>query len=384
MRRVWLGAVALGVVVACTFDEKAIAVPPPQVVVHAVLDPGVQAQQVLVERTLSGTVDIRKNQRFDADDPINTGGGVPISGAAVTITGPDGTFIASEALEPEKGRAYGAGRYVTPFGTFVRPGASYVLRVRTPDGTVVTGRTTVPTSSTLGTSSRVDLFNRDHDSVRIAWRGVAGARSYLVRAESPFGPFLIFTDSTHVTLDGDLRNYFASSLERVFIPGARQRVTVSAVDSNFFDYYRSRNDPFTGSGIINRLEGGIGLFGAAMIIGGRTVDVVQDVREPSFEGLWDGAGSPPPFVDVFRLYVETPGETAALSGWYARDRVSGNTEGLIGTRTKGRVVLQFVANQNAADTVAVFSGEQRGDSLIGTFSGVTGRVLFIKRPSQSQ
>jgi len=58
-------------------------------------------------------------------------------------------------------------------------------------------------------------------------------------------------------------------------------------------------------------------------------------------------------------------------------------EGMIGTRTKGRIVLEFLANQSAIDSVAVFSGEQRGDSLVGTFLGVTGRVIFLKRPSQS-
>jgi hypothetical protein len=57
---------------------------------------------------------------------------------------------------------------------------------------------------------------------------------------------------------------------------------------------------------------------------------------------------------------------------------------MIGSRTKGRVVLEFLANQAAVDTVAVFSGEQRGDSLIGSFVGVTGRVVFLKRPSQAQ
>jgi hypothetical protein len=56
---------------------------------------------------------------------------------------------------------------------------------------------------------------------------------------------------------------------------------------------------------------------------------------------------------------------------------------MIGSRTKGRVVLQFLANQQAVDTVAVFSGEQRGDSLVGAFVGVPGRVVFLKRSSQS-
>jgi hypothetical protein len=46
-------------------------------------------------------------------------------------------------------------------------------------------------------------------------------------------------------------------------------------------------------------------------------------------------------------------------------------------------VLEFLANHAAIDTVGVFSGEQRGDSLIGTFSGVSGRVVFLKRGSQS-
>ena len=118
------------------------------------------------------------------------------------------------------------------------------------DGAEVSGSTVVPDISPVVAGSRVDVFNRDRDSVRLTWRSATGARSYLVRVESPFGAFLQFTDSTNVTLDGELRNYFASSLERVFIPGFRQRVSIAAVDSNYFDYYRSRNDPFTGSGII--------------------------------------------------------------------------------------------------------------------------------------
>jgi hypothetical protein len=88
-------------------------------------------------------------------------------------------------------------------------------------------------------------------------------------------------------------------------------------------------------------------------------------------------------VDLFRVFVEWTCVLGALRGWFARVRASGTLEGMIGTRTNGRVVLEFLANQAAVDTVGVFSGEQRGDSLIGTFNGVTGRVVFLKRPSQS-
>jgi Domain of unknown function (DUF4249) len=390
MRRaalVRLGAVTLCVAAACTFDEKAIAVQPPQVVVHAVLDPGTQEQEVLVERTLSGSMDIRKDQRFDPEDPINTGSGIPVSGAEVTITGPDGTLTGFEAPVTGRSPSYSSGRYLVVFGGGgsppLRRAGRYQLRVRTPDGAVVTGTTVVPDIAPVGVGARLDLFNRDRDSLRLTWRSVAGARAYFVRVESPFGAFLLFTDSTHITLDGDLRNYFATSLQRVFIPGFRQRVSVAAVDSNFFDYYRSRNDPFTGSGIINNLEGGIGLFGAAVNISARTLDVTQNPREPALEGLWDVIESPRQIADVLRLYVETPGDPAALSGWYVQNRTSAVLEGMIGTRTNGRIVLEFLANQSAIDSLAVFSGEQRGDSLVGVFLGVTGRVTFVKRPSQS-
>ena len=91
-------------------------------------------------------------------------------------------------------------------------------------------------------------INRDHDTLFIQWNRTTAARSYMVRVESPFGPFFLFTDSTAVRLTPDLRNIFSNDFERVFIPGFRQDIVVGAVDSNFYDYYRTNNDPFTGPG----------------------------------------------------------------------------------------------------------------------------------------
>jgi len=379
-------------VVACQFDERTVAVQAPQVVVHAVLDPGADFQQVLVERTLTGAANVSDDQRFDPTDPINSGGGIPIGDCDITVTGPDGVFVGEEVLAPGKPFNYHTGRYLIHLPTQsvgspvpLRSGARYALRVVTPDGHVVTGTTVVPYAFAFSPGTRLDPFNRDRDSLRLSWNAFPGARSYLLRAESPFGPFLLFTDSTHITLHGDLRNYFADGLQRVFIPGFRQRVSVAAVDSNYFDYYRTRNDPFTGAGIINRLEGGIGLFGSAVSVAGRNVDVSQDSREPAIEGVWDAADPDNMMVVVrtLRLYVETPGEPAALSGWFVPLAGYDTPQGMVGTRINGRIVLKLLNTQSASDTMAVFSGVQRGDSLIGDFGGAA-RVVLLKRPSQSR
>jgi hypothetical protein len=381
-----LTMLATFVVAACQFDEKVVAVQAPQVVVHAVLDPGAPFQQVLVERTLTGAVSVSDEQRFDPVDPINSGGGIPIGDCQVSVSGPDGVFIGEEALAPGKPFNYHTGRYVLhlptePFGSPVplRTSGRYTLRVVTPEGSVVTGTTVLPYVFAV-TGTPTIPFNRDRDSLSLSWGSLAGARSYLLRVESPFGPFLLFTDSTHVTLKGDLRNYFASSLEHVFIPGFRQRVSVAAVDSNYFDYYRTRNDPFTGAGIINRLQGGIGLFGAAVSVAGRTLDVAQDSREPTLEGVWDVTepDNAVVLVQALRLYVETPGEPAALSGWFMPLNSPDARVGMVGTRSNGRIVLRMLANQSASDTVAVWSGVQRGDSLIGAFGGAA-QIVFVKR-----
>jgi hypothetical protein len=336
-------------------------------------------------------VGVSDEQRFDPVDPINSGGGIPIGDCQITVTGPDGVFIGEEALAPGKPFNYHTGRYLLhlptqPFGSRVplRTGGRYELRVVTPEGGIVTGTTVLPSAFVISGSAPMEPFNRDRDSLRLGWNSLAGARSYLLRVESPFGPFLLFTDSTHITLRGDLRNYFASSLERVFIPGFRQPVSVAAVDANYFDYYRSRNDPFTGAGIINRLQGGIGLFGAAVSVAGRTLDVVQDSREPAIEGLWDAADpdNVMVLVQTLQLFVETPGEPAALSGWFIPIAGPDARQGMVGTRSNGRIVLKLLSNQSATDTIAVFSGVQRGDSLTGDFGGAA-QVVFVKRPPQS-
>ena len=382
LRSVWrLGACAVVAVSACTFDVRTIAVPPSEVVVHGVLDPADTLVAVLVERSLSGAVTVPK-VRYDPLDPVNSGGGVPARGAQVSITGPDGAIPGFEVAYPGKPSTYGAGRYVFR-RLAVRPGRRYTLDIRTADGLVVTGATLVPTFITPPLGAPLIPFSRDRDTLRLTWNAVPNARTYGLRVESPFGAFQLFVDSTKVNLPGDLRNIFATDLQRVFIPGFRQAYTIYAADTNFFDYYRSRNDPFTGSGLINRLQGGIGLFGSTVVIASRTADVTQPTIDAAFEGAYElvqGSTQARAFVDVMRLYVETPGTTrAALSGWYSRDRNAAARDGVVGTRDGSRIELGFLVDQSAAQHLVTFVGRQSSDSLIGAYEGVPGIVAFRKR-----
>ncbi|MDB4916154.1 MAG: hypothetical protein JWM95_3798, partial [Gemmatimonadetes bacterium] len=223
MRRGFLVSWVVLALMGCQFDEHAVAVQPAQVVVHAVLDPGAAFQEVLLERTLTGTVSISENIRFDPLDPINTGDGIPIAGASVSITGPDGTLVGLEKKYANKPAAYGTGRYEIAAGLGaakpIRPGAVYTLLVKTLDSGVVTGSTVVPKVAPFIPTLRVDAFNRDRDTLRLDWTVVPLARLYGVRVDSPFGAFQTFSDSTHAVFPGNFRNLFATDLQRLFIPG---------------------------------------------------------------------------------------------------------------------------------------------------------------------
>src|SRR5205807_453394 len=106
----------------------------------------------------------------------------------VSVSGPDGVFIGDEATAPGKPFTYHTGRYILhlptqPVGSSVslRTGGRYALRVVTPQGNVVTGTTVLPYAFSFSPGPRLDLFNRDRDSLRLGWTGLAGARSYLLR-----------------------------------------------------------------------------------------------------------------------------------------------------------------------------------------------------------
>lgn len=381
-------ALSLGLA-ACEIEEVTIPRTESQVAMHAVLSATASSQVVLLERTRNGSFDVLARP-FDLADPLVTDEGIAETNARVYLTTPDGRTI--EAREDKTVRQDRKGEGIYRFdmpGASLERGAVYRLTVLTASGLLLHAATAVPAGHpALAATPR--MFDRANDTVRLAWDRSAGARSYLVRIESPFGARWFFTDSTWVRLTGDLRNVEAAGIPRVFIPGFPQMVTVSAVDSNFFDWYRSHNNAFSGEGIINRVSGGIGVFGSLVRLRFEELHVVTPQTEPE-AGMFEFAGTPAeqattPYLRL-ELYVEARSprddQSDALSGRYVKrptfPSIGCDTCGLLGAARGTEITLQFLNEWSARDTVETFIGELRGDTLLGRYRIAGGNVRFVRR-----
>lgn len=370
-------------VAGCALEKVAIPPSTPSVVVHAVLNPSAPEQIVYLERTLTGS-DRVHNSPFNPDDPIETGGGVPVDNALVEIIDSSGTVTTGNENFVQGATVNGPGVYHIPIlGPTLRLGERYKLHVHTIEGEDLTAFTRIPLPEVTSTGGLTRTLNRDHDTLNIAWNAALKTRAYAMRVESPFGPFFLFTDSLHVRLTGDLRNLFASELQHVLIPGFHQDILVAAVDSNFFDYYRTNNDPFTGAGIISRVNGGLGLFGSLVTLTNGTLTVVADQTQ-LVEGRYRAQ---PPVLDStasLNLYIESPAvrsdAPAALSGRYFSTGPNPRADGVIGTQLGSQVTLAFLANQLASDTFDVFVGQLDSGVLRGRFrSNPATLATFLKQ-----
>jgi hypothetical protein len=382
-----LGASVFAVALAgCDLGKVTVAETAPSLVIHSVLNVNGTSQVVLLERTLTGAVTL-PDTLFDPNDPIVSAGGIPVVGALVELIDSAGNAVAGTEDLIHSANGKGAGSYHVPMqGSDLHRGGRYQLHVHTVEGEDATAFTRIPNPEVASSGALSRTFNRDSDTLLVAWNATPGARAYAVRVESPFGPFFLFTDSLSFRLSGQLRNPFASDLQHLFIPGFRQDVVVSAVDSNFYDYYRTNNDPFTGSGIISRINGGIGLFGSVVNLNSGTLAVTANQTEPiegrfrlaSFDASGSGAVSP---ARQLTLYVESPpardGLPAALSGRYAG--VAPGGDGIIGQQFGSTITLALLANQLVGDTVDLFAGVLRGDTLSGTYKKAGGSVVFVRQ-----
>jgi len=349
----------------CELSQVTVDTPEAAVVVHSVLNADAEEQVILVESSLTGRVEIDSSAKFDPADPIRSAGGSPISGADVRLfVGSDTGGVRARETLTIRG---GTGRYTVPRAALaIRPGERYRLRIRTPSGREVTGETLVPGAPAdwtpgKGVTTVPVTFARDRDTLRLSWSASTGARTYAVRVETPFGPWALFSDSLRFALAGSLRNFFAPGLPSVFLPGFRQTVNVVAVDRNFFDYNRSGNDPFGGTGLISSVRGGLGLFGSMVGLLRRDVSVTATDRLP-LDAAWSGVtpSGQPVTID---LWVDVPDPSASsLTG---RQRTPERF--VIGIQQGDAVRLAILSTLSRADTAAFFVGRLAGDSLTGTW-----------------
>lgn len=269
----------------CELERVTVPLGVEQIVVQGVLtlDPGAEKQYIVVERSLTGTAIIPDQDSL----PGPPRPPLPVTSALVVVTRDDGDSV--RFTEGETPGVYELMR--AEASAFLRPGGAYQLRVTTPDGRVVTGRTRIPEfPSVEGMPAEGSAFDRDHDTVRIRWSGAAGSKGVFVqlrpRDVAGHVTLLLVTDSTRITLPGNMPFPIPHDTipPVVWIPGARQALTVAAVDTSFFEHLYTMNDPFTGSGHVNRLEGGIGFIGSIAPIT-RIVEVRGHLDHP-YEGRY--------------------------------------------------------------------------------------------------
>ncbi len=375
----WIGGLLAAIMLAaCESTPVEVASPTAAIVVHSVLNPDAPEQVVLVESSLTGRVDINDGLKFDALDPIRTAGGSPISGADVRLL-TDGDSVGVRAVETLV-RGRGTGRYVVPRSLLaLQPGRRYRLRLRTADAREVTGETRVPGAPpgwTVGAGAAATpvVLDRSRDTLQLRWSAVRDARTYVIRVETPFGAWALFADSTQFTLSGGLRNYFAPGLPSVWFPGFVQTASVVAVDANFYDYNRSGNDPFGGTGLISSVRGGLGVFGSVVNMLRREVSVTERIRFP-LDARWRGVTSAGATAEL-DLWVDVEGPTvSSVSG----REVTALRRFVLGTLRGESLRLVTLAAGSSADTVSVLTARLAGDSLVGSYDSrfaTTGARVF--------
>ncbi len=336
----WIIAASL---LACDLTEVEIPQGDPMVVVQAVMRPDRDWQYVVVEETFTGAVDYESN--VDAVIPTEGTPKTPIENALVTVANLDladdscGSPVVFTDRSP--GGSVSPGVYWAPTACpTMQAGDRVELMVMTPDSQIITGVARIPgmTGASLwyqgdslefGTDS-VTTFNRDRDTIAVRVEAVVGRLLQIdvLRTgdlDEHIGEDLVpssklFADTTAVTLPGDLVDVFSrGDGDDVFRPGRTYSLSVALSDTNYYDFARSANNRFTGHGFINRLTGGVGVFGS-LVATATPLKVIGDTDDER-EGVYRLEGQVQG-VDVdatLTLYLARPEEDAEFSAFLDGD-----------------------------------------------------------------
>ena len=369
---------ALGAITAfaaCEFDRQPTGTGSARPVVHAVLNPFVaQPFPVLLERTLGGRIAVREGN-FDTDDPVVSGGGEPISDARVVISAEDGSDQGI-GIEAKDLRTDGKGRGVyifenvgcSPFscptnGINVRRGYGYRLSIQTPQGEIITGTLTVPLAFPRPDTGFRRIFDATKDTYVFRWPAAESLNRYAVQIQTPFGPFQTFSSVESLAVNGTLRNFQRDRFPRVFVPGFRQALQAFAVDRNYFDYFRSENNAFTGQGLVSSVTGATGVFGAIHPIRHQDMDVIATFDEPS-DGRWTLIGDDTGFPPRLTTYADGAFASGRLEDVFDPEQLT--LRGIIGSRTGNTMQFAVLRSMSLRDTAWTMTAEVRGDTLVTT------------------
>jgi hypothetical protein len=261
----------------------------------------------------------------------------------------------------------------------MRTGDTLELRVETANDDLVTGVTEVPgvTRMLLRVADQsVTLpgpmleMNRDLDTLeavieRELGRAIQLEVSRIDSAGSNVPTFWFAVDSNTMTLPGDIPDFISAftedtdtlpdDLPPVFAAGRYYTITVAQPDQNYFDFTRSGNVPLSGRGFINRLQGGMGLFGSMVTEDNkvRVVGVVDDDREGTYTLSGTLLGTA---VDVaLELYVgeasaDSTDLSAFVTGQWLHGPIDGSADGVFLGDTIAVAIFQPVPG--FADSIA--------------------------------
>ena len=356
-----------------------------RVVVHAVLNPGVAQQTIIVERTVRSVGQSVDGTR--AYEPITNArvviyGPRQDSAVAVRSAGADAGVYRVQSITVTDGSAGTA----VPNVLRLRPGERYRLRVETTLG-VALGETRIPVGGAFDVARRT--FNLDRDTLRLDLAAVRNAAGFFLRHETSSVAHEHYATAIDAVLllpqvaargePGAKPWPFAFAHESIY-PGITQRFTVVAVDSNYFKYYVAGFDPFGDDTRGNTLTGGVGLFGAVAPLMSKTLDLTADADTP-IEGTW---------IDDFVQTTLTSTISLNSTPYYPGD-AGGRRLSLTGTgRAEGGTVeaygyteavgatLQFIPVSSANQPVAA-TAEMVGPYLVLTDVRTGQRVRYTKR-----
>lgn len=277
---------------SCELTEVTVAPGQRIVVVQSVISRTQATQFVVVEYSQTGeaVTNYFGYPRIPPGSPR-----IPIAGARVTIEHAGaacaGRVDTLPELLPLDSLQQTRGTYLGPMCR-PDPGDHLLLRVETPAGEVVTGATTIPGASERDVSagafdspSQYWVFRRERDTLAIQVNPTSGKALQIEMRNSQRPDDLAlfaFTDTMAIRFPGTLVNPFEGDNGQSIFRGGRYYVlAVALTDGNYYDFLRSRSDPFTGRGFINHLTGGIGVFGSVEtdIEFLRVVAPVDDPRE---------------------------------------------------------------------------------------------------------